>query len=119
MMNLNDIIYNIINSIIHYNPETLIYTMRNLEFLQHMVGVPQNGYDIDINNLNLFFELLFQSQNLSVELVNGVYLNVLNVNNVNYTVHPDYIEYILNQYIILEPIFEQQLDNLILTITNK
>jgi ribose/xylose/arabinose/galactoside ABC-type transport system permease subunit len=97
----------LVNFIVNYittnfNLDNLIVTLSNLEYLQYLVGVPQNGYDI--NNPNLFFEMLLQSQDLSVELVDEVYLNVINVNNVIYTVHPDLIQFLLNLFIELEEV---------------
>jgi len=73
-------------------------TLSNLELLQPLVGVASNGYDIGLNQPNLFFELFFQSQELSVENIDGVYLNVFRVNNLNYTVHPDFINYTLDLF---------------------
>jgi hypothetical protein len=92
---LANAIINIIinNEILHDN---FMVFLSNLEFLENMVGEPINGYDIESNQSILFFELFFQSQELSVELVNGVYLYVLKANNVIYTVHPYFINYLLD-----------------------
>lgn len=73
-------------------------TLSNLELLQPSVGVPINCYDIDCDQPNVFFGLFLQSQDLSVEIVNGVYLDVFRVNNNTYTVHPFYIEFILSLF---------------------
>ena len=62
----------LLNFLRHFNLEELIVTLSNLEYLQNIVGIPTNGYDIDVNNPGTFFEMLFQSQDLSVELVEGV-----------------------------------------------
>jgi hypothetical protein len=91
---LANAIINIIinNEALHNN---LMVVLSNLEFLEDMV-VPINGYDIDSNQSVLFFELFFQSQDLSVESVNGVCLYVLKANNEIYTVHPNFINFLLD-----------------------
>jgi len=81
----------------------LIVILSNLEHLQDLVGVPQNGYDI--NNVDIFFGMLFQAQDLSVELIDGVYLNVIIVDNITYTVDPDFISFLIYLFITLEFIF--------------
>ena len=90
----------IINLIENNEPlyNNLLINLSNLELLENIVGVSNNGYDIESNQSVLFFELFFQSQELSVELVNDVNLYVLKVNNVIYTVHPCYIHYILDLF---------------------
>lgn len=101
------VVYNIINAINGIRTldlDVLMVTLSNLEAFQEFVGVPLNGYDIDINNQIYFFEMLFQSQELTVELVDGVYLNVIIFNNVIYTVHPDLIQLLLDLFIMLEEI---------------
>lgn len=90
----------IINGLRNLNLNDLMIMLSNLEYLQDLVGVPQNGYDI--NNVGIFFEMLLQCQNLSVELIDGVYVNCITVNNIIYTVHPDFIDYILKLFIILD-----------------
>jgi hypothetical protein len=78
------------------DPTNLMVILSNLEYLQDLVGVPANGYDIDWNNPQAFFQLLFISQDLCVELVDGVFLNVLKVADITYTVHPSLIQYLLD-----------------------
>lgn len=95
---------NLIDNIRTFDLDTLMATLSILEELQELVGVPLNGYDIDINNPNFFFEMLFQSQNLTVEHVDGVWLNVIIVNNIIYTVHPDLIKFILDLFILLKQV---------------
>ena len=98
------IFLNLIDYIRTLDLDALMVTLSNLEGLQELVGVPLNGYDIDINNQIYFFEMLFQSQELSVELVDGVWLNVITFDNVTYTVHPDLIQFLLDLFILLEEI---------------
>jgi hypothetical protein len=78
--------------------DKLMVSLSNLEECQHLVVVSNFGYDIDSNNPNLFFQMFFQSQDLSIEQVNGVFLNVIKVYNVTYTVHPSYINFILDLF---------------------
>jgi len=94
----------IINGLTQFNLDGLMVMLSNLEYLQDLV-VPLNCYDIDIDNMGIFFEMLFQCQDLSVELINGVYVNCITINNIIYTVHPDYISFLINLFIILEFIF--------------
>jgi hypothetical protein len=98
------IFINLINYMRTLDLDVLIVTLSNLEYLQDLVGVPLNGYDIDINNQIYFFEMLFQSQDLSVELVDGVWLNVITFDNVTYTVHPYLIQFLLDLFVLLEEI---------------
>jgi hypothetical protein len=94
----------IINGLINFNLNELMVVLSNLEYLQDLV-VPLNCYDLDINNIDLFFEMLFQCQDLSVQFINGVYVNCMTVNNIIYTVHPDFISFLIKLFIILEFIF--------------
>lgn len=98
------LIINAINTIRTLDLDALMVTLSNLEAFQELVGVSQNGYDIDINNQIFFFEMLLQSQELTVELVDGVYLNVIKFDNVIYTVHPDVIHLLLDLFIMLEEV---------------
>jgi len=82
--------------------DAFMVTLSNLEFLQDMVGIPNNGYNIDYNDWNGFFQLFFLSQELSVELIDGVWVNCIKVNDIIYTVHPSFIVFILQ---LLEGIF--------------
>jgi hypothetical protein len=95
-----DVLINIIyNSLSNFN--SIMVMLSNLEYLQDIV-VELNYYDI--NNIILFFEMLFQCQDLSVQLINGVYVNCITVNNIIYTVHPNFIYYIIKLFILLESI---------------
>lgn len=104
-LDFEGLVNHIINGIMNLNLDDLMVMLSNLEFLQNLVGVPQNGYDIGLNNTALFFELLFQHNNLSVELIDGVYLNVIFVENTPYTVHPDLIDFLISLFLVLEFIF--------------
>lgn len=101
-LDFETLVNHLINVLRNVNLDELMVTLSNLEYLQDIVGVPNNGYDIDVNNPVSFFEMLFQSQDLSVEQVDGVFLNVIIVNGVIYTVHPDFILFLLNLFLILE-----------------
>lgn len=93
-----DTIVNFINNI-RNDPvlsEFYLITLSNLECDQYMVGIPNNGYDIDYNQGYLFFQLFFQRTELVVEQVDGVYVNVFNIENTLYTVHPRFIHFLLN-----------------------
>ena len=92
----------IVNAVGNVNPEDLRVTLSNLELHQDQVGIPTNGYDIDINNPGYFFEMFFLSQDLAVEQVDGVVVNVIKVNNIIYTVHPDLILFLLNMFLSVE-----------------
>lgn len=94
----------IVNAFANFNSDDLLVTLSNLEEAQKWV-VNLNSYDIDLNNIGLFFEMLFQCQDLSVQLINGVFVNCITVNNITYTVHPDFIIFLINLFIILEFIF--------------
>jgi len=96
------LINHIINGYRSLNLKELIVILSNLEHLQDLVRVPQNSYDIDINNKAHFFEMLFQAQDLSVEFVDGVFVNCIKVNNVIYTVHPDLISFLIHLFRILK-----------------
>jgi len=68
-----------------------------LEDLQQFVREPANGYDI--TNSELFFEMLCSNSGvLDVEVINGVHVNVITVNNRLYTVHPDLIQMIIDLF---------------------
>jgi hypothetical protein len=103
MFYLLDILSNIIFFVLlnHFNPDELLVLLSNLEYVQDIV-VPLDSYDIDLNDIRLFFEMLFQCQDLSVQLLNGVYVNCMTVNGIIYTVHPDFILFLINLFIILE-----------------
>jgi hypothetical protein len=99
---LINVIYNGLNN--NFNLDYLMVMLSNLEYLQDVV-MELNCYDIDINNIRLFFEMLFQCQDLSVQLINGMYINCITVDNIVYTIHPDFIYYLIKLFKILKFLF--------------
>lgn len=99
------IIYTFYNSTIalgltttYYDSNTLsdesMVALATLDELQEIVGVPANGYNI--YNSEVFFEMLCSySGVLSVEQVNGVFVNTITVDHRLYTVDPNLIQMIL------------------------
>lgn len=82
----------------YYDSNTLsddsMIALATLDELQEFVGVPANGYNID--NSEVFFEMLCSySGVLSVEQVNGVFVNTITVDHRLYTVHPNLIQMVL------------------------
>jgi hypothetical protein len=73
-------------------------TLSNLELGQSVVQIPANGYDIEYNQPDVFFEKFYQYHELVVDQINGVYVNVFKINNVNYTVHPCHINHVLDLF---------------------
>jgi hypothetical protein len=97
-----DVLINIIyNGLNNFNLDYLMVMLSNLEYLQDVV-MELNCYDIDINNKGLFFKMLFQCQDLSVQFINGMYVNCITVDNIIYTVHPHFIYYLIKLFKILE-----------------
>jgi len=95
----------IIISLRNLNLDELLVILSNLEYLQDTVEISLNGYDIDVTNPGLFFEMLFQAQNISVETINGVAVNCMLVDNQIYTVHPDLIFYLIQLFVAFEFLF--------------
>jgi hypothetical protein len=73
-------------------------TLSNLELGQEFVKIPANGYDIEYNQPDVFFDKFYSYQELVVENINGVYVNVFKINNINYTVHPCHVNFVLDLF---------------------
>jgi hypothetical protein len=97
-----NIIINGLNNL-NLNLNDLMVMLSNLEYLQDLVEVPLNYYDI--NNISFFIEMLFQCQDLSVQFIDGVYVNCIIINNMIYTVHPDLIYLIIKIFRFLKFFF--------------
>ena len=70
--------------------------LANIDELQEFVRRPANGFDIDENNSEVFFEMLCSySGVLNVEHVNGVFVNTITVDHRLYTVDPDIIRMVV------------------------
>lgn len=84
----------------YYDSNTLsddsMIALANLDELQEFVREPANGFDIKINNSEVFFEMLCSNSGvLNVEHVNGVFVNTITVDHKVYTVDPDLIKMVV------------------------
>jgi hypothetical protein len=100
--NFQELVNYFIIGIRNLDQDHLIEMLSNLKLDYEMVEASPNGYYFDVTDTFYFFEMLFQSQDLTVELVDDVFLFVLKVNNNNFTVHPELIAFLLQLYLILE-----------------
>jgi len=83
---------------------TLSVALEQSIYLQQLVGVSNYGYNIN-NWIDFIFTLNCASYNLEWGVVDGVFQNVIRINNNTLTVNPN----LVNHYLVIQIILENTL----------